>query len=60
HGVALRNSGAFRGRELIGVREGGYLGEGEVVDSVRIYDDDVGLLGSLLDRSHWEDLNDVR
>ena len=60
HGIALRNSGAFRGRELIGVREGGDLDEGEVVDSVRIYDDDVDLLGSLLDRSNWEGLNDVR
>lgn len=53
HGVALRNASCFRGRELIGVREGGKTGEGKVVDNVRIYDDDAALLASLLDKSEW-------
>lgn len=49
HGVALRNASGFSGRELIGVKEG----EG-VVDSVRVYDDDAGLLSSMLDKSDWQ------
>lgn len=54
HGVALRNASGFQGRELIGVREGGKLGEGEVADNVRIYDDDAPLLASMLDQSEWQ------
>ena len=56
HGIALRNRGGFRGRELIGVREGGKLGEGEVVDSVRVYDDDAPELASLLDKQNWDEV----
>lgn len=53
HGIALRNARYFRGRELIGVRAGGDTGNGEVADSVRIYDDDLAHLQSLLDTSEW-------
>ena len=56
HGIALRNASYFRGRELIGVREGGKLGEGEVVDKVRVYDDDAGRLASLLDKQTWKEV----
>lgn len=48
-GVALRNSGCFRGRELISVDS-----DGEVTDRVRVYDDDAPLLASMLDKSDWE------
>lgn len=60
HGTALRNACGFSGRELIGVREGGKLGNGEVVDSVRVYDDDAGLLASMLDQQNWEENRAIR
>lgn len=48
HGVALRNSNCFSGRELIGVKETDEKTTFDVVDSVRIYDDDAPELASLL------------
>lgn len=53
HGVALRNASGFSGRELIGVKEGGDTGNGEVANTVRIYDDDRHQLASLLDMREW-------
>lgn len=47
-GVALRNTMRFSGRELVAVDS-----DGEVTDKVRVYDDDAGLLASLLDHSEW-------
>jgi hypothetical protein len=52
HGVALRNASGFKGRQLIGVDS-----DLEVVDKVRVYDDDAPLLASLLQKDKWEDLN---
>ncbi|ELY91451.1 hypothetical protein [Natrialba taiwanensis] len=54
HGVALRNTNYFPGRELIGVKEDD--GDLEVADSVRIYDDDAPQLASLLDKQTWEEV----
>jgi hypothetical protein len=48
-GIALRNASGFQGRELIAVDS-----DGEVTDTIRVYDDDAPLLGSLLDRSDWK------
>ncbi|WP_247005096.1 hypothetical protein [Halosolutus gelatinilyticus] len=48
-GVALRNTSGFSGRELVAVDS-----DGEVTDRVRVYDDDTGLLASLLDQSEWK------
>lgn len=53
HGVALRSASGFSGRELIGVSEGGDTGNGEVANTVRIYDDDRHQLASLLDMREW-------
>lgn len=53
HGVALRNAQHFRGRELLGIKEDG--DDLEVVDSIRIYDDDTPQLASLLDKQTWDD-----
>lgn len=61
HGVALRNASGFRGRQLIGVKEdGGPLGEGEIADKVRVYDEDARQLESLLDLRNWERMEAVR
>lgn len=49
HGVALRNASGFSGRQLIAVDS-----DGEVADTVRVYDDDAYSLASMLDRSEWE------
>lgn len=51
HGQALRSASGFSGRELIGVNS-----DGEVVDSVRIYDKDAHRLTSILDASTWDEM----
>lgn len=48
-GVALRNQACFPGRELIAVDS-----DGEVTDTVRVYDEDAPLLAGMLDKSEWE------
>jgi len=48
HGVALRNASGFQGRDLIAVDS-----DGEVTDTVRVYDDDRHALASILDLSEW-------
>lgn len=48
-GVALRNASGFSGRQLISVDS-----DGEVTDTVRVYDDDANALASMLDPSEWE------
>jgi len=53
-GVALRSASGFSGRELIAVGS-----DGEVTDTVRVYDEDAPLLASLLDRHEWEVIRDV-
>lgn len=50
-GIALRNASGFRGRYLEAFDE-----DGEVTDKIRIYDEDVGRIGRLLDPSTWNDL----
>ena len=47
-GVALRNASGFQGRDLIAVDS-----DGDVTDTVRIYDDDRHQLASILDLSEW-------
>lgn len=49
HGLALRNASGFQGRLLEAFDE-----DGEVQDSIRIYDKDIGTVGRLLDRTEWE------
>jgi hypothetical protein len=48
-GVALRNAIGFSGRELVAIDS-----DGEITDKVRVYDDDVGELGYLLDPNEWK------
>ena len=48
-GIALRNSGAYRGRDLLSVDS-----DGEIADTIRIYDDDAPLLAGMLDKTDWE------
>lgn len=55
HGVAIRNSNYFRGRQLIGVKEED--GDLEVADTIRIYDDDAPQLASLLDKEVWDEVS---
>jgi len=53
-GIALRNGSGFSGRQLIAVDS-----DGEITDTVRVYDDDAGLLASMLDKSQWEKIENV-
>jgi hypothetical protein len=50
-GVALRNASGFSGRQLIAVDS-----DGEVTDTVRVYDEDARRLASLIDPENWEDI----